>query len=134
MPIMLQRIKKQLRNLLSGRTFRSWRNLYVKVVSRLQCNNLRRLAELHGTDEFFAHNYIDVYEKHFHKFRKQPITFLEIGVGGYDDPQTGRESLRMWKNYFVNGRIHTIDIFEKALHQQDRIRIYKESPANLDFL
>jgi len=43
---------------------------------------------------------------------------LGIGVGDYDDPQTGGKSLRMWKNYFVNGRIHTIDIFAKALHQQ----------------
>jgi hypothetical protein len=131
---MLQRIKKQLRNLLPDRTFRSWRNLYVKFASRLQCNNLRRLAELHGTDKFFGHNYIDVYEKHFRELRKQPITFLEIGVGGYDDPQAGGESMRMWKNYFVNGRIHAIDIFDKAPHQQDRIRIYKGSQADRTFL
>ena len=39
------------------------------------------------------HHYFDIYERHFSRFRFQPIRMLEIGVfrGG---------SLRMWKEYF----------------------------------
>jgi hypothetical protein len=131
---MLHVIKKKIRNLLPSKTFRSWRNLYVKAASRLHGKNLRRLAQLHGTDKIFGHNYIDVYEKHFYEFRKQSITFLEIGVGGYDDPNAGGESLRMWKSYFVNGKIHAIDIFDKTPHEQDRINIFKGSQADPEFL
>ena len=92
---------------------------------RFSRRNLHRLAELHGTDKIYGHNYIDVYTYHFKKFRKLPVTFLEIGVGGYDDPRSGGQSLRMWKDYFFNGNIHALDIFDKSPHQENRIRIFK---------
>nr|NQU89843.1 class I SAM-dependent methyltransferase [Bacteroidota bacterium] len=38
-------------------------------------------------------NYFEIYERHFSRFRKKPITLLEIGVG-YGG------SLQMWKSYF----------------------------------
>jgi hypothetical protein len=35
---------------------------------------------------------------------------LEIGVGGYDSPISGGESLRMWKTYFPFAKIFALDI------------------------
>jgi len=53
---------------------------------------------------------------------------------GCDDPNAGGESLRMWKNYFVNGKIHAIDIINKTPQEQDRINIFKGSQADPEFL
>jgi len=48
-------------------------------------------------------NYFDIYERYFEKFRHEKPNFLEIGVqyGG---------SLKMWHEYFGNGKIFGIDI------------------------
>lgn len=126
--------KAVLKKLLSPELFQKWRSCYVKIVSKLERRNLYRLAELHGTDKVYGHNYIEVYTQHFEKFRKLPVTFLEIGVGGYDNPQAGGQSLRMWRDYFFNGRIHALDIFDKAPHQESRIRIFKGSQADRNCL
>ena len=131
---MLLQLKKLLRERLPQSTYQNWRRIYVRLISRLRRNSLRRLAELHGTDKIFGHNYIDVYEHHFCKFRKQSVTFLEIGVGGYNNPQVGGQSLRMWKDYFYKGRIYSIDIYDKSPHQQERIRIFQGSQADRVFL
>ena len=131
---MIRFLKKLLRERLSDDQFRSWREIYVQLACLLARGNLQRIAELHGTDKVFGHNYIEVYEKHFHAFRRKPVTLLEIGVGGYDKPNAGGESLRMWNNYFSNGIINAIDIYDKSPHQQNRIRIFKGSQADPDFL
>jgi len=50
------------------------------------------------------HHYLDIYHRHFARFRGQPITFVEIGIyhGG---------SLQMWRNYFgPQARIIGVDI------------------------
>jgi len=36
------------------------------------------------------------------------VNILEIGVGGYDNPNYGGNSLRMWKRYFYRGKIDVI--------------------------
>ena len=123
-------LKNRLKKILPAPLYQSLREKYVAGAGKFSRANLRRLAELHGTDKVYGHNYIEVYARHFEKFRKWPVTFLEIGVGGYDDPHAGGQSLRMWRDYFYNGKIHALDIFDKSPHQEPRIKIYQGSQAD----
>ena len=43
----------------------------------------------------------------------EEIKLLEIGVGGYDDPHKGGESLKMWLEFFSKGKIFALDFFYK---------------------
>ena len=73
-------------------------------------------------------NYGDIYDKHFAKFRDQPINILEIGVlkGG---------SMRMWEKYFPKANIFGIDIDEECLqYQSDRTKIFIGDQADVSFL
>lgn len=97
-------------------------------------NTLIDLAIKYKTDKWGSHYYAQHYDTHFHKFRDMSINILEIGVGGYDDPKAGGESLRMWKEYFHNGNIHAIDIFEKTELEEERIKIYQGSQIDKLFL
>ena len=55
-------------------------------------------------------------------------------MGGYEDPNQGGESLRMWKHYFPNGKIYSIDIFDKSALQEERIKIFKGSQVDRAFI
>lgn len=105
--------------------------------------SLIELAIKHGTDKHGqpahatadpngavipGHKYAGHYDHHFSRFRQlDNITILEIGVGGYDDPSKGGESLRMWKEYFPKAHIVGLDYYDKTPLQEDRIRIYQGS-------
>jgi demethylmacrocin O-methyltransferase len=108
--------------------------LYERVMSFCYPDNLIKLAEIFGTDKWNAHWYAQHYQQHFHKLRKKKIKILEIGVGGDDDPKRGGASLRMWKKYFPNGLIYSIDIHDKSFLQEKRIKIFRGSQADEDFL
>ena len=74
------------------------------------------------------------YQKHFSKLQYKKINLLEIGVGGYDDPKAGGNSLRMWKKFFPFGHIHGIDIVDKSSLAERRIQIHQGSQRDLPFL
>lgn len=95
--------------------------------SILHIFNLNKLALIHRTDKFGEHFYTQHYQNHLKRFQFKRIKLLEIGVGGYDDPLIGGNSLRMWKSYFPFGKIYALDIFEKSFLQESRIRIFKGS-------
>lgn len=78
--------------------------------------SLEALAGRFGTDKWgLFHWYTPHYEKHFRAFVDQPVRLLEIGIGGYSDPASGGESLRMWQQYFRRGSIYGLDIYDKSL-------------------
>jgi hypothetical protein len=97
-------------------------------------SDLTRLAKIYGTDKASGHFYTRIYQHHFGTFRKKKIKLLEIGVGGYDDPNTGGESLRTWKRYFPFSQIYAIDIFDKSPLEEKRITIFKGSQDDHAFL
>lgn len=72
--------------------------------------------------------YFSAYEKHFSRFRNQPIHFLEIGVN-----QGG--SLQMWKNYFgEQAHIYGIDIDHRCKEfEEDRIKVFIGSQEDRGF-
>ncbi len=97
-------------------------------------NNLTQLAKLFNTDKWGSHFYTPHYQTHFKKFKYKRINFLEIGVGGYSDPYSGGNSLRMWKSYFPFGKIYSLDIYDKSPHEENRIKIFKGSQVDEVFL
>ncbi len=59
---------------------------------------------------------------------------MEIGVGGYDSPISGGQSLRMWKYYFPRSQIYSLDIYDKSLLEESRIKIFRGSQNDPAFL
>jgi voltage-gated potassium channel Kch len=104
------------------------------VLSKFYSSDLNRLATLHGTDKWNRHWYTQHYQRHFRHLRKRRLNILEIGVGGYEYPDQGGESLRMWKHYFPHSMIYSIDIYDKSLLQEKRIKIFKGSQVDENFL
>lgn len=92
--------------------------------------NLNKLAVIHKTDKFGGHYYTPHYQHFFRKFKFKKMNVLEIGVGGYDDPFRGGNSLRMWKSYFPFSKIFSIDIYDKSKLQENRIKIYQGSQVD----
>lgn len=96
--------------------------------------NLRALATVYNSDKWGEHWYAQHYEKFFLPLRKKKIKLLEIGIGGYSDPELGGGSLRMWRTFFPKGRIHGLDIYDKSPHDESRIKTHKGSQVDEVFL
>jgi hypothetical protein len=94
---------------------------------RWRRHDLVFLARHFGTDKWGRHWYAPHYQRHLAPLRRRAITLLEIGVGGYQDPRAGGESLRMWKAWFPRARVFGLDLFDKSALQEDRIRIFQGS-------
>jgi cephalosporin hydroxylase len=97
-------------------------------------HDLDRLGRIYGTDKVGHHTYTPHYRHHFRPLRFRRLRLLEIGVGGYRNPRYGGNSLRMWKKYFPWGRITSLDIHDKSLLQERRIRIYQGSQVDRPFM
>jgi demethylmacrocin O-methyltransferase len=96
--------------------------------------NLSKIARIHKTDKFGYHFYTPHYQEHFKTYKFKKNTVLEIGVGGYEDPFVGGNSLRMWKSYFPFSKIYALDIYDKSFLQERRIKIFKGSQIDFGFL
>jgi len=76
---------------------------------------LDELAIKHKTDKSsLHHNYAVIYEKYFEPLRHERIMLAECGIGGYEYPDRGGESLRMWREYFIAAIIAGFDIHPKT--------------------
>jgi len=127
-------IREYLENKLSKLTRRKLRNLYNDIRAIGFAHNLDRLGNIYKTDKIGGHFYTPHYSTHFRKFKYKRISLLEIGVGGYENPHSGGNSLRMWKKFFPFGRIFGIDIHDKSALQERRIKIFQGSQVDLNFL
>ena len=96
----------------------------------MSTQELAQLATEHGSDKWNGHWYAGPYATHLESLRQEPITLLEIGIGGYGDPEAGGASLRMWRDYFPNAQIVGLDYYDKSPHAGERIRVYKGSQAD----
>lgn len=113
--------------------YRLVRRIAWLVYCRLFRPSLKTLAAKHGTDKL-SHGYIDAYAHWFGPHRRKALKLLEIGVGGYDEPCDGGNSLRMWRDYFTSGMIYSIDIADKSPHLEKRIQIFRGSQNDPEFL
>lgn len=100
----------------------------------LHRKNLTKLAHLCQTDKVDDHFYTPNYETYFKKLRRKKIILLEIGIGGFENPLKGGESLRMWKSYFRKGKIHGIDVYDKSIQEEKRIKTHIGSQIDEAFL
>lgn len=96
--------------------------------------SLAELAETFGTDKNAQHRYAQHYARHFGPLRQQPLTLLEIGIGGYHDVRAGGHSLRMWKAYFPKAQIVGIDCYNKKPLEEPRITTFRGSQTDEAFL
>jgi hypothetical protein len=70
-----------------------------------------------GTDKASTgHNYTPIYERHLGHLRNESFSLLEVGVGGYEYPDRGGQSIRMWERYFPNALIYCADVHLKQLN------------------
>lgn len=127
-------IKSFLKRHLSSSQLLVIRRIYDAARALGHGNNLNRLARIYGTDKYGGHFYTPHYMTHFREYKYRRINLLEIGVGGYADPLAGGSSLRMWKKYFCFGSIYSIDIYDKSSLEERRIRVFKGSQVDRDFL
>ena len=127
---MIELLTKQL----SKSSRRNLRNFINDIKSVFSGMNLNKLGKIYGTDKIEGHFYTPHYMTHLKKFKFKKINLLEIGVGGYENPFDGGKSLRMWKRYFLFGRIFSLDIQDKSPLEENRIKIFKGSQVDKNFL
>ncbi len=125
-----QQQKEQLKEF-QALKFRGLQGLMYRI---LFGSSLKVLASVYNTDKWGEHWYAQHYETHFARLRHLKLNILEIGVGGYDNPKAGGGSLRMWRTYFPNSKIFGIDICDKSYHDERRIKTFKGSQIDDDFL
>ncbi len=95
-------------------------------------NALRKLALKHKTDKAGGrenpdnHEYTEAYEMFLEPWRGLYFNMLEIGVGGYEFPDRGGESLRMWFEYFHKAQIFALDLHRKDFTQA-RTKVFQGS-------
>lgn len=99
-----------------------------------EVESLDELAVRHGSDKWGSHHYTPHYDAHFSARRNEAIKLFEIGIGGYDDPQAGGGSLRMWRDYFRQASIVGLDFFDKSPHAGERIRVYQGDQSDAALL
>ncbi len=110
------------------------KNIKLKYWSYYHRNNLNKLAEIYSCDKWGKHYYTPHYKTHFENFKKNKINLIEIGIGGYKNIDRGGASLRLWKNYFKNANIYGIDIYDKSLLEEKRIKTFQGSQTDKNFL
>jgi hypothetical protein len=96
--------------------------------------NLTEIARKYNTDKATGHSYTPHYDFHFSHLREKEIKLLEIGVGGYSNPEEGGGSLKMWKEYFSKASIFAFDIEKKNGLDDDRIKVYQGSQTDGEFM
>jgi hypothetical protein len=129
-------IRAYIRNSFSIKNKKKIHNLLQDIKAIGRGRNLNQLAKIYGTDKNVTggHFYTPHYSHHLKRYRYKKIKMLEIGIGGYDNPYLGGNSLRMWKKYFPFGKIYGLDIFDKFFHQEKRVKIFQGSQVDKVFL
>jgi demethylmacrocin O-methyltransferase len=122
--------KETLRKSVDFKYFQFIKRIYLGILSIPFGNDLNKLAQIYKSDKWSKHFYTKHYLTHFKKFKFKKIKLLEIGVGGYHIPTMGGTSLRMWKRYFLFGKIFSLDIYDKSLLEENRIKIYQGSQVD----
>jgi cephalosporin hydroxylase len=126
--------KTRLRSVLPWKAYWMLKSVRAEWRALWSDHKLQSLAVIYNTDKGIHHNYMPVYEVWLGPLRHQPVRLLEIGIGGYAKEKWGGDSLRMWRNYFKNGIITGIDIYDKSALAEKRIHIYQGDQTDAAFL
>lgn len=96
--------------------------------------DLNALSLRYGSDKWGGHWYTPHYDRHFAPLRDRRVRVLELGIGGYQVPDAGGASLRMWKQYFRRGLIIGLDYFDKSGIAEPRIQPVRGDQGDPEFL
>ncbi|MEU9336289.1 class I SAM-dependent methyltransferase [Streptomyces sp. NPDC048290] len=96
--------------------------------------DLTSLAVRFDADKWGGHWYTPHYQRYFEPLRDRRVKVLEIGVGGYDAPDLGGASLRMWKHYFYRGQVYGLDLYPKHGVDEPRLRTFQGDQGDPAFL
>lgn len=127
-------MKQFVKSFFSKRNQKRIRSLINRSKSYAVSKDLNQLAIIWRTDKWSSHWYTKHYQNHFKQIRKNNLNILEIGIGGYDKLNEGGNSLRTWKYYFPRSNIYGIDIFDKKLLEEKRIKTFQGSQIDKFFL
>ena len=84
------------------------------------------LGNKYGTDKV-GHGYLPIYQNYLGWNRLVIENVVEIGIAQ-------GASLKMWRDFFPNAIIHGIDLFDKSIYNEDRIKTYIGDQGNMAFL
>ena len=110
------------------------KRIKLKIKKIIYRNSLRKIGKCTGSDKVYGHDFIPIYENYFKSLRKESLNILEIGIGGYEDPNSGGQSLLMWAEYFKNSKIIGADLSENNLKLPKRVETVKLDQSNQDEL
>ncbi|GFE67411.1 hypothetical protein [Chroococcus sp. FPU101] len=127
----IESLKKLVKSRLTLQQSRVFSHYYYSLLCG---DDLPKLATIYRTDKWGVHFYAKHYQTHFSPIKKEKLKILEIGIGGYQYPERGGCSLRMWRTYFPNSMIYGIDIHDKSYHDEQRIKTFKGSQIDQSFL
>jgi hypothetical protein len=86
--------------------------------------SLGQLGLQYKCDKITIHHYENHYETHLQPQRCTIHKILEIGVGGGDAPNSGGESLWMWRDYFPQAALYGLDIYDKHHLDDEHIKTF----------
>ena len=95
---------------------------------------LYEIAKKSGAIKKYLRVFCQRYEQLFSEVRCQPLTILEIGIGGYKNQNKGGGSLKMWSEYFPNAFIVGLDCHEKKLNLPSNVIIQQGSQTDIELL
>jgi hypothetical protein len=77
--------------------------------------NLVDIVDNSITDKNTLHSYLELYQNLLHTKKETAKNVLEIGIGGYYNPNTskivcGGGSIKLWNDYFTNATIYALEI------------------------
>lgn len=88
---------------------------------------LTDLGNKYKTDKATDHFFTDKYDIALSKFRNLPVNLLEIGI-------YGGSSIKMWTDYFKDGKIYATDIENKKFLEEENITIDQGDQGNFDYI
>lgn len=101
----------------------------------MKIKTLIELAIEYKSDKHGHHDYCRYYQKHFEHLMDAPIRMIELGIGGYEYPDRGGSGLRMWSDFFRNGHIFGVDLYDKSgLKFNQNVTVLKGSQDDPNFI
>jgi len=115
-------------------------------IEKLRGRHLISLFEKYGGDKIES-GYSKLYASIFSDVKDKEIKHLEIGLGTLvpDVPSSffqvprfypqyqPSNCLRVWRDYFINGKIYGIDVQEDCIIEEDRIKTFLGSSTDKEF-